>query len=93
MLDITNTDQQHHANTEKTMKYQKLVDDLNNLLDLAAETQKKRQKKLKYFFEQLQSEEQRLLKKIKKEDKKANCKKLKKELHMVHQAYDLLGST
>ena len=78
---------------ERTMKYEKLVNHFNNLLNVVEDEQKKRQKKLKYFFEQLESEELKLLKKMKKEDSKANCKKLKKELHIVYKTYDLLGST
>lgn len=73
------------------MKYQKLVDELNNLLDLAAKEQKKRRDTLKFYQAQFMAEEQKLRKKLKEASDKANRKKLKKELGLVKEAYAILG--
>lgn len=75
------------------MKYQKLVDELNNLLDSAARQQQERQDKLKFYQAQFMAEEQNLRNKLKKSSDKANRKKLKKELGMVQKAYTILGAT
>lgn len=74
------------------MKYDKLIDELNNLLDSAACEQEKHQKKLQLFFEQFRSEEKKLLKQLKKENLKTNRNKLKKELGVVQKAYTILGA-
>lgn len=74
------------------MKYQKLVNELNDILDSAAREHQRRQKKLKTFFRQFKEEEKNIRKKLKKENNKANRKKLKKELGMVKEAYAILGS-
>ena len=73
------------------MKYQKLVDELNNLLDLAAKEQKKRRDTLKFYQAQFMDEERKLRKKLKQSSDKVNRKKLKKELGLVKEAYAILG--
>ena len=73
------------------MKYQKLVDELNNLLDSAARQQKKRRDTLKFYRTQFMAEEQNLRKKLKKTSDKASRKKLKRELDLVKQGYAILG--
>ena len=73
------------------MKYQKLVDELNNLLDSAATQQQERRDKLKFFQAQFMAEEQKLRKLLKKNSEKAKRKKLKKDLRMVQKAYTMLG--
>lgn len=73
------------------MKYQKLVDELNNLLDSAARQQQERRDKLKFFQAQFMAEEQKLRKLLKKNSEKAKRKKLKKDLRMVQKAYTMLG--
>lgn len=76
---------------DEAMKYQKLVDELNNLLDSAARQQQERQDKLKFYQAQFKAEEQKLRKQLKKNSEKVNRKKLKKELGMVQKAYAMLG--
>ena len=73
------------------MKYQKLVDELNNLLDSAARQQKKRRDALKFYQAQFMAEEKNLRKKLKKASDKASRKKLKRELGLVKEGYTILG--
>ena len=80
-----------YMEVDEAMKYQKLVDELNNLLDSAARQQQERQDKLKFYQAQFKAEEQKLRKQLKKNSEKVNRKKLKKELGMVQKAYAMLG--
>jgi len=73
------------------MKSQKLVNELNDLLDSAARERKDHKKTLRTFFRQFKDEEQDIRKKLTKENNKASRKKLKKKLGMVQEAYDILG--
>ena len=73
------------------MKYQKLVDELNNLLDSATRQQKKRRETLKLYKAQFMAEEQKLSQKLKKNSDKAIRKQLKKKLGLVKEAYTILG--
>ena len=72
------------------MKSQKLVNELNDLLDSAAKEHHERQKTLKIFFRLFKEEEQDIRKKLSKENNKANRKKLKRKLCMVQDAYEIL---
>ena len=74
------------------MKYQKLIDELNELLDSAASQQKERRDTFKFYQAQFMAEEQKLRKRLKKNSDKANRKKLKKELGIVQKAYTILGA-
>ncbi len=73
------------------MKSQKLVNELNDLLDSAARERQDHKKTLRTFFRQFKDEEQDIRKKLTKENNKASRKKLKKKLGMVQEAYDILG--
>ena len=74
------------------MKSQKLVNELNSLLDSATRERQKHQATLKAFFRDCKDEEQIIRKKLNKEHSKTNRKKLKKELGMVQEAYDILNA-
>lgn len=74
------------------MKYQKLVDELDKLLSSGGCEYEKHQRQLKYFFEQFESEEKKLLKKLKKENINTNRKKLKRELAIVQKAYTIIST-
>ena len=74
------------------MKYQNLVNELNNLLDSATRKRHKHQKKLKFYLGQLKTEEQKLRKKLEKENNKPTRRKLKRDLGVVKNAYAILGS-
>ena len=63
---MTGAREQPHIKVDKPMKYQKLVDELNNLLDLAAKEQKKRRDTMKFYQAQFMAEEQKLRKKLKR---------------------------
>ena len=74
------------------MKYQKLVNELNNLLDSAARRHHKHQKKIKLYLGQFRTAEQGLHKKLAKEKDKNSRRKLKRELSAVRKSYAVLGS-
>lgn len=74
------------------MKYQKLTDKLNDLLELTGREEDKKQENLNKYFWRLRAEEQKLHKKIKNENDKTSRKRLKKKLKIVNEGYDLLGS-
>lgn len=74
------------------MKSQKLINELDTLLTTASIERKKHQKTLKAFFQQFQNEEQSIRMKLDKEKSKSSRKKLKKELGMVREAYDILSA-
>jgi len=73
------------------MKYQKLVNELNHLLDSAARRHHKHQKKIKLYMGQFKAEEQSLHKKLDKEKDKKSRRKLKRELSAVRKSYAVLG--
>jgi hypothetical protein len=75
------------------MKFQKLVNELNGLLDSSAREQHKHHEKLKFYLRQFKTEEQDLRKKLKREDNKTNRKRLKRDLGMVKKGYQILGNT
>lgn len=74
------------------MKYQKLTNKLNDLLDLTGREEDKHQEKLNKYFWRLRAEEQKLRKKMKNEIDKTSRKRLKKKLNIVNKGYDLLSS-
>jgi len=74
------------------MKYQNIVNDLNNLFDSASREQHKREHTLKAFLRQFTSEEQKLRKKLNKASNDHKRSKLKKELDLVKAGYKLLDS-
>jgi len=73
------------------MKSQKLVVELNNLLDSATKEQKKRRKRLKLYAEKVKTEEKIMRAKLKKNINKSTQRRLKKELVLVNKAYELIG--
>jgi len=74
------------------MKYRKIVNDLNNQLNLAAREQHKHEEKLKAFLRQFTTEDQKIRRKLKKESSDNKRSKLQKELNSVRAGYDLLES-
>ncbi|MCU7928274.1 MAG: hypothetical protein KZQ97_17800 [Candidatus Thiodiazotropha sp. (ex Dulcina madagascariensis)] len=74
------------------MKYQKLVNEINFLLGSVTKEREKQRKKLKYHLRQVKAEEQKLRKKLEKENCGASRKKLKRELSSVKKAYVLLDA-
>ena len=74
------------------MKYQKLVNDLNNLLDSATKQHHKRQEKLEFYLRQLKAEEKKLRKKLEAKNNKIMRRKLKKDLSLIKNTYAILGS-
>ncbi len=74
------------------MKYQKLVNDLNNLLDSANRQHHKRQEKMKFYRGQFKAEEKILRKKLEKETNIKHCRRLEKELGMVKDGFKVLDS-
>jgi len=74
------------------MKYQKLVNELNNLLGSATRRSQKHQDKLDLYLGQFKAEEQKLRRKLEKADNKTSRGQLKKELGAVKEAYAILGA-
>jgi len=74
------------------MKYQKIVNDLNNQLDSAARKQHKHEEKLRAFLRQFTTEDQKLRRKLEKESNDNKRSKLKKELNLIRAGYELLES-
>ena len=74
------------------MKYEKLVNELNDLLGSATELSHKHQEKLNLYLGQFKAEEQKLRKKLENKSSKMNRGKLEKELGMVKEAYVMLGA-
>lgn len=74
------------------MKYQKLTEKLNDLLDLTGQEQDKHQDSLNKYFWRLRTEEKELRQKMKNEKDKASHKRLKKKLNRVNEGYDLLDA-
>ena len=73
------------------MKYQKLVKELNNLLDSATRERQKQQGKVQAYLEQFKAEEKELQKKMQNENDKIGREKLQRQLSTVRQAYAILG--
>ncbi|MCU7878692.1 MAG: hypothetical protein KZQ84_18190 [Candidatus Thiodiazotropha sp. (ex Lucinoma borealis)] len=74
------------------MKYQKLVSEINILLDSAAKKHQKQQTKLKQHIKVFKAEEQKLRKRLNKETSTASRKKLKRELGDMKKVYAMLGA-
>lgn len=74
------------------MKYEKLVNELNDLLGSATERSHKHQEKLNLYLGQFKAEEQKLRKKLENKSSKMNRGKLERELGMVKEAYVMLGA-
>ena len=74
------------------MKYERLINELNDLLGSAAERSHKHQEKLNLYLGQFKAEEQKLRKKLKNESSKMGRGKLERELGMVKEAYVILGA-
>jgi len=77
---------------EKSMKYQKLIKESTLILDSIVKQQRKRQKKIESYLEQVKVEEQNLRKQLKREKNKTQRKKLNKKLIMVKKAYVAYGT-
>ncbi len=73
------------------MKYQKLVNELNNLLDSATRERQKHQGKVEAYLEQFKAEEKALQRKMQKENDEFGREKLERKLSTVKQAYAILG--
>ena len=73
------------------MKYQKLVKELNNLLDSATRERQKQQGKVQAYLEQFKAEEKELQEKMQNENDKIGREKLQRQLSTVRQAYAILG--
>ena len=74
------------------MNYQKIVDDLNNEFDLVAREQHEREKKLSAFLRQFNTEDQKLQKRLNKGSEDNKRSKLKKQLNLIKEGYELLES-
>ncbi|WP_177419588.1 hypothetical protein [endosymbiont of Lamellibrachia barhami] len=74
------------------MKYQKLVNELDSLLDSATKQCHKRQDEFKFFLGQLKAEKKKLRKKLERKNNKAMRRKLKKDLSLIENAYANLGA-
>ncbi len=74
------------------MRYQKIVDDLNNEFDLVAREQNKSGEKLETFLRQFKTEDQKLRKRLKNGVKGNKRSNLKKQLNLVKAGYELLES-
>ncbi|MEW8026782.1 MAG: hypothetical protein AB2792_15870 [Candidatus Thiodiazotropha sp.] len=73
------------------MKHQKLVKEINFLLDTVEKKREKQRTKLKCYLSQVKAEKQKLRKKLTRESSTANRKKLKKELDAVNKVYGMLN--
>ena len=73
------------------MKYQKLVNELNNILDSATREQQKHLRKVEAYLEQFKAEERALEKRMRKESDEVGRAKLEKKLNTVREAYAILG--
>ncbi len=74
------------------MKYKQLVNELNNVFDLAAVQRRKHQKKLESFRMQIKTEEQNIRLKLETERDKASRNELMGELNTVKKAWALLAA-
>ncbi len=72
------------------MKYQKIVNELDSLLDKAAHEQEKRQKKLQDFLRQFTSEEQKLRVRLESASDDSKRTKLEAKLKRIRLGYELL---
>ena len=73
------------------MKYQKLVNELNILLDSATKERQRHQEKLKAYLEQFKAEEKELQRKMRNENDEVGREKLERKMNTVRQAYTILG--
>jgi|GEM_PF-4316129 len=74
------------------MKYEKLINESKSLIDSIIRQQRKREKKIAHYLEQIQLEEKSLRKQMKKQTNKVQRKKLAKKLTVVKQAYSKYGT-
>ncbi len=74
------------------MKYQKLVDELNDLLDSATMERQKHQETLRSYRGKIEAEEKNLCTKLECENDYINRRRLRRELGMVKLSYEYLGS-
>ncbi|QYZ67425.1 MAG: hypothetical protein HPY30_16425 [Gammaproteobacteria bacterium (ex Lamellibrachia satsuma)] len=74
------------------MKYQKLINELDSLLDSTSKQCHKRQDELNFFLRQLKAEKKKLLKKLERQNSKTMRRKLKKDLGLIESAYASLGA-
>ncbi|RRS31656.1 MAG: hypothetical protein OI74_13550 [Gammaproteobacteria bacterium (ex Lamellibrachia satsuma)] len=81
-----------YRNGEKSMKYQKLINELDSLLDSTSKQCHKRQDELNFFLRQLKAEKKKLLKKLERQNSKTMRRKLKKDLGLIESAYASLGA-
>lgn len=72
------------------MKYQKLIDELNDVLESTSHCRKKHQETLKTFLNQFKAEEEKLTKKLQNASDDERCNKWKRKLGKVREAYELL---
>ena len=73
------------------MKYQKIVEELNEELELAARCQQDREKRLEGFRKQLKIEEQKLKAIMKRVSEGGMRSEIKRQLTLVKEGYQLLA--
>ena len=73
------------------MKYQKIIDELNDQFESAVRCQKHREKKLEAFRRQLKIEEQKLKKIMKRVSEGSTRSEIKRQLSLVKEGYELLA--
>ena len=73
------------------MNYKKLVNELDNLLDLATKEQNKHKKVLEHYLQKITAKEKVLRRELESEKKRSARGKLNKELGMVKTGYELLN--
>ncbi len=74
------------------MTVNKIINQLDQQLDLMTQYQRNRQKKLVNFHKQFKTEEKKLHTELKNQTNQSSRRKLKKKLRTVKKAYSMLDS-
>jgi hypothetical protein len=72
------------------MKYQKLLDELNTVMESTSDCRKRHQETLKTFLMQFKAEEEKLIGKLKNATDENSRNKWEKKLGLVREAYEIL---
>ena len=72
------------------MIYQKLVDELNSVIEATSHCRERHQETLRTFLVQFKAEEEKLIRKLKKATDENSRNKWEEKLGLVREAYQML---
>ncbi|MCB1867263.1 MAG: hypothetical protein KDI43_01710 [Gammaproteobacteria bacterium] len=72
------------------MKYQKLLDELNTVIEATSHCRQKHRETLRTFLVQFEAEEKKLIKKLKHATDDKSRSKWEEKLGLVREAYEIL---